>query len=262
METGDCTHTARIALVGDRSPHVPAHRQGPRMLAALAAEGGPDVEPYWIGTQEVDAEELAGFDGVWLVPGSPYRSEAGAVAAARTARERGLPFLGTCGGFQHAVLEFARHGCGITGAAHAEQQPDAGELVIVPLSCSLYRQEGGIRLVPGSAAARLLGAERATARYNCGYTLAPGYLEVLRAHGMRFTGHDLDGEVRVAELPSHPFWLATLFQPELSPEHEGPHPFVRAFARAAVQAAARRAGAARELRSSRGRAGRTGTKAT
>ncbi|WP_033211738.1 CTP synthase C-terminal region-related (seleno)protein [Kitasatospora phosalacinea] len=244
METGESTtRTVRVALVGDRSPHVPAHRRGPRMLAALLEAGGPAVEPYWVGTAEVDAEELAEFDGVWLVPGSPYRSEAGAVTAARTARERGLPFLGTCGGFQHAVLEFARHACGIAGAAHAEQQPGADELVIVPLSCSLYRQEGGIRLVPGSAAHRLLGAERATARYNCGYTLAPGYLEALRAHGMRFTGHDLDGEVRVAELPSHPFWLATLFQPELSPGHEGPHPFVRAFARAAARhAAARHAG--------------------
>ncbi|MFC8723343.1 hypothetical protein [Kitasatospora sp. NPDC057198] len=236
------TRTARIALVGDRSPHVPAHLRGPRMLAALLDAGGPAVEPYWVGTAEVDAEELAEFDGIWLVPGSPYRSEAGAVAAARTARERGVPFLGTCGGFQHAVLEFARHACGIAGAAHAEQQPDAGELVIVPLSCSLYLQEGGIRLSPGSAAHRLLGADRATARYNCGYTLAPGYLEALRAHGMRFTGHDPDGAVRVAELPSHPFWLATLFQPELSPEHEGPHPFVRAFA----EAAAHRAGSFRE----------------
>ncbi|RPE35961.1 CTP synthase C-terminal region-related (seleno)protein [Kitasatospora cineracea] len=237
MDTGHPTHTARVALVGDRSPHVPAHRQGPPMLAALLDTDGLAVEPYWVGTEEVDAGELAGFDGIWLVPGSPYRSEAGAVTAARTARERGVPFLGTCGGFQHAMLEFARHACGIGGAAHAEQQPEAEELVIVPLSCSLYRQEGGIRLSPGSAAHRLLGAERATARYNCGYTLAPGYLRVLHAHGMRFTGHDADGEVRVAELPGHPFYLATLFQPELTPEHEGPHPFVRAFARAAVRSA-------------------------
>ncbi|BAJ27152.1 MULTISPECIES: CTP synthase [Kitasatospora] len=237
----DTAHTPRVALVGDRSPHVPAHRGGPRMLAALADADGPAVEPYWIGTDEVDPDELAGFDGIWLVPGSPYRSEAGAVAAARTARERGVPFLGTCGGFQHAVLEFARHACGIGGAAHAEQQPEAEELLIVPLTCSLYRQEGGIRLLPGSTAARLLGTERVTARYNCGYTLAQEYLEVLRAHGMRFTGHDLDGELRVAELPSHPFWLASLFQPELTPEHEGPHPFVRAFAEAATARAAARA---------------------
>lgn len=223
----------RIALVGDRSPHVPAHRNAPRVLAALRDTAGLCVDVYWVPTDSVDPVELAEFDGVWLVPGSPYRSEAGAVEAARTARERGIPFLATCGGFQHAMLEYARNVCGIGGAAHAEQQPDGEDLVIVPLSCSLYRQEGGIRLAPDSAAARLLGADRATARYNCGYTLSPAYLDTLRTHGLRFTGHDLDGDVRIAELPTHPFYLATLFQPELTPEHEGPHPFVHAFAHAA-----------------------------
>ncbi|RKE17936.1 glutamine amidotransferase-related protein [Streptomyces sp. TLI_171] len=240
MTSNPYPRPARIALVGDRSPHVPAHLNAPRMLAALLDTDGLDTDAYWVPTDSVDPDELAGFDGVWLLPGSPYRSEAGAVAAARTAREGGIPFLGTCGGFQHAMLEFARHVCGIRGAAHAEQQPDAAELLIVPLSCSLYRQEAGIRLEPGSAAAGLLGADRATARYNCAYTLSPAYLDTLRAHGMHFTGHDLDGAVRVAELPDHPFYLATLFQPELTPAHEGPHPFVHAFA----HAAATRAGAA------------------
>lgn len=81
-------------------------------------------------------------------------------------------------------------------------------------------------------------------RYHCSYGLNAGYIDPLTAHGMRFTGHDTDGEVRIAELPGHPFFLATLFQPELAP---GPraHPIVAASAQgqaAALEQAAAPAG--------------------
>jgi CTP synthase (UTP-ammonia lyase) len=174
---------------------------------------------------------LRGYAGIWLVPGSPYRSEAGAVTAARTARTEGIPFLGTCGGFQHAMLEFARDVCGLPEARHAENgggdDPDA---LIAALSCSLAGHEGAINLAPGSLIEQLLGASRTIERYHCGYGIAAGYIDLLSAHGMRFTGHDDAGEVRVAELPGHPFFLATLFQPELAAE--GVHPVVRGFAQA------------------------------
>ncbi len=212
------THTqtpARIAIVGDRSPNVTAHRRLPRLLEALADDDRLVLDAYWIGTD--DAEEpdaVRGFDAVWVVPGSPYRSEAGALAAIRTAREEGIPFLGTCGGFQHVLLEYARNVCGLTGVAHAEHAPDAEDLLIEPLACSLVGHEGTVTLAPGSLAESVLGADRSIERYHCSY--GPGrHLDTLRAHGLRFTGADENGEVRVVELPGHPFFLATLFQPEL-----------------------------------------------
>lgn len=93
---------------------------------------------------------MKGFDAVWVLPGSPYASEAGALAAIRTAREDGIPFLGTCGGFQHALLEYARNVCGLTRAAHAENDPaaDSGDLLIAPLACSLVGHEGVVRVTP------------------------------------------------------------------------------------------------------------------
>ncbi|GGO00339.1 hypothetical protein GCM10010116_00440 [Microbispora rosea subsp. aerata] len=93
-----------------------------------------------------------------------------------------------------------------------------------------------MRLVPGSLAERTVGAERTVERYFCSYGPDPAYLETLEAHGLRFTGHDDEGEVRVAELPDHPFYLVTLFQPELAERQ--PHPLVRAFAEAAAGRAA------------------------
>ncbi|MFB6617279.1 hypothetical protein ACIGFK_26635 [Streptomyces sp. NPDC085524] len=231
-------HTARIALVGDRSPHVKSHVRIPLLLDALAARDGLVLDAYWIPTGDAGAEAAAGtlsrFDAMWVLPGSPYASESGVLAAIRVAREERIPFLGTCGGFQHTLLEYARTVCGLAGAAHAENDPGAADPLITPLSCSLVGHEGLVRAEPGSLAEAALGAERSTERYHCNYGPDPRHLPALAAHGLRLSGHDEDGQVRIAELPGHPFFLATLFQPELHGDGTVPHPIVRALAVAAV----------------------------
>lgn len=225
--------TARLALVGNCSPQVRAHARIPAVLDALRDRYELDLDPYWLPTEDITGEQsLNGFDGVWIVPGSPYRSEAGAITAARFARERGVPLLGTCGGFQHAVLEFARNVCGLTGVAHGENTPEAEDLLIMPLACSLAGHEAAVRVTPGSLAEAILGAERTVERYFCSYGLNTAYQDALRAHGLRFTGVDEQGEPRIAELPDHPFYLVTLFQPELAGEASRPHRIIRAFASA------------------------------
>ncbi|MFD9593513.1 hypothetical protein ACFWA9_12245 [Kitasatospora sp. NPDC059973] len=228
--------TPRLALVGDRSPAVRSHARVPGLLDALATRDQLALDAYWIPTGDAGAPgALDGFDAVWLLPGSPYHSEAGALAAVRTARERGIPFLGTCAGFQHAVVEYARNVCGIDGAAHGESHPDEDDLVIVPLSCSLVGHEGAVRIAPGTLAERVLGETRTLERYHCQYGLNPAYLERLRAPGLRFSGTDEAGEPRILELPEHPFFLASLFQPELAGDGTRAHPFVRALAAAAAE---------------------------
>ncbi|MEJ3655242.1 gamma-glutamyl-gamma-aminobutyrate hydrolase family protein [Actinomycetes bacterium KLBMP 9759] len=230
----------RLALVGDRSPAVRAHARIPALLDALAERDELILDAYWIPTDDaVEPGAVDGFDAVWAVPGSPYRNEAGALAAIRTARERRIPFLGTCGGFQHAVLEFARTVCGLD-VDHAENTPGTTRAVIVPLVCSLAGHERSVRLAPDSRIAQVLGAERTVERYLCSYGPDPAAVDTLRRHGMAFTGHDDDGEVRVLELPGHPFFLATLFQPELAGDGTHPHPLIAAFARAAAQRAVTR----------------------
>lgn len=232
------TTAPRVALVGDRSPEVRSHQRIPQLAAALLERDALALDLYWIGTDEVDSpEDVRGFDAIWLLPGSPYRSEAGALHAARAARETGIPFLGTCAGFQHALLEFARDVCGLTDAAHAENDPDAEQLLIAPLACSLVGHELPITLTPGTRAERLLGAERSVERYHCGYGLHPDFPAKLEAHGLVFSGHDAEGDPRIAELPqsTHPFFLATLFQPELAGDGTRPHAFIEAWARAATE---------------------------
>lgn len=231
--------TARVALVGDRSPNVISHTRIPLLLDALADRDRLVLDAYWIPSEDAGAKDaVRGFDAVWVLPGSPYRSEAGVLSAIRTARVEGIPFLGTCGGFQHALLEYARAVCGLTRVAHAENDPDAEDLLIEPLSCSLVGHEAVVTIEPGSLAESVIGSERTVERYFCAYG-PTRHLDTLRAHGLCFSGHDEDGHVRIAELPGHPFFLATLFQPELSGDGSRAHPVVRALARAAVEHASR-----------------------
>jgi CTP synthase (UTP-ammonia lyase) len=244
--TTTTTHPpARLALVGDRSPTVGSHRRIPQLLSALAERDRLLLDAYWIPTRDADASSTSGtsgieaFDAVWLLPGSPYESERGALNAVRTARERGIPFLGTCAGFQHALLEFARNVCGLTSTANAEYDPEAADPLIAPLACSLVGHEGEIRISSGSLAQRIIGAERSVERYHCSFGPSGRHLDTLRAHGLAFTGTDTEGTVRIAELPGHPFFLATLFQPELAGDGSRPHPVIRALA-AAAQPLARR----------------------
>ena len=221
--------SATIALVGDRSPAVRAHARIPLLIEALRRRDGLVLDPYWIPSEEAEHRALDGFDGIWIVPGSPYRSPEGAVLAARCARERGIPFLGTCGGFQHAALMLARDLCGVEDAAHAEYGPD-GELVVIALACSLVGHEGGIRYEPGSLIGSIMGVERSLERYHCSYGIDTPWVARLAAEGVRFTAHDDAGDVRALELPDHPFFLGTLFQPELAGDGTRAHPVVRAFA--------------------------------
>lgn len=240
--TNTAARTARVALVGDRSPNVVAHTRIPRLLDALAERERLVLDAYWIPSEDAEAADAVhGFDAVWVVPGSPYRSQAGVLTAIRTAREEGIPFLGTCGGFQHALLEFAHNVCGLTRVAHAESDPEAEDLLIEPLACSLVGHEGTVVLEAGSLAQSVLGSERTVERYFCKYGPSR-HLDTLRAHGMRFSGADEDGHVRMAELPGHPFFLASLFQPELAGDGSRPHPMIRALARAAAAHAAQAEG--------------------
>ncbi|GIH02431.1 hypothetical protein Rhe02_04980 [Rhizocola hellebori] len=221
----------RLALVGDRSPLVQSHQRIPGVLTALTETEQLPVDAYWIPTTDVG--DLTGFDGVWLLPGSPYASETGALSAVTQARENGLPFLGSCGGFQHALLEFARNVCGLSSAQHGENNPEGDDLIVVPLACSLAGHQGAVQLTAGSIAESLLGRGQTFERYFCRYGVNPAYVQTLTSHGLVFSGHDTEGDVRIAELPTHPFYLAALFQPELA-DGPRPHPFIRAFATAAT----------------------------
>jgi CTP synthase (UTP-ammonia lyase) len=228
-----------IALVGDYSPAVVAHRAIPRALELACASAQCDLTWQWVATRDIHhaARDLAKFSAVWLTPASPYENMAGALDAARFARETRWPFLGTCGGFQHALIEFARDVAGLAAADHAETNPHGDTLVVAPLACSLVEQAGTLRFAPGSLIRAAYGRDTAEEGYHCSYGLNPAHRTALERAGLRFTAFDENHEVRAAELPAnlHPFFVGTLFQPERAALREQLPPLVAAFARAAAR---------------------------
>ena len=209
------TRSLRIAILGDRDDAITAHRAIPLALSNAAQALDTALSAHWLATDEVAGDApLAAFDAVWCAPGSPYRSLDGALAAIRHARSAGVPFLGTCGGFQHAVLEFARHVLHWADAMHAESDPGAGRPVIAPLACALVEAHGEVALVPGSRIARAYGSLRAPTVYRCRYGLNPDFRAALTTGPLRGTAQDEHGELRAIELDDHPFFVATLWQPE------------------------------------------------
>jgi len=223
----------KLALVGDHNPQVMAHAAIPRALELACAATGSTLEWAWIGTDKIaSARDLTGYSGVWVVPASPYKNMEGALTAIRHARTQGLPFLGTCGGFQHALIEFARNVAGLPGADHAETNAAAADLVVTPLACGLVEKSGDITFTPGSRLHEIFGGRTAHEGYHCSYGVNPAYRARLEAAGLRFTGFDAVGEIRAVELPSHPFFIGTLFQPERSGLRGEQHPLIQAFVRA------------------------------
>lgn len=220
----------RIALVGDYDPSVPAHQAIPVALDRVANETGLSVQASWVPTTDIgDGASLQAFEGIWCVPASPYRDMSGALTAIRFARERQIPFLGTCGGFQHALLEYARNHLGWADAEHAETAPESENAIITPLSCSLVEAFAPIRLCPGSRIAAAYGALETQERYRCRYGLRKELEADVFAGPLKVSGHDEDDEVRAMELDGHPFFVATLFQPERAALEGSTPPLVKAF---------------------------------
>ncbi len=112
-----------IGVIGDYEPRNETHLATAAAVEHASTYQGVSAEVTWISTGRVehDGEDaLTGFDGLVIAPGSPYRSLLGALAAIQYARIHDVPLLGTCGGFQHVVLESTRNVVGFSDAQHAE----------------------------------------------------------------------------------------------------------------------------------------------
>src|SRR5689334_22470019 len=118
------SRSVRIAILGDFGPARPSHWATEASLYHAAARLELRIEPRWVETVSLATDDglrsLVGFDGIWAAPGSPYQGMAGMLRGIRFARERGVPFLGTCGGFQYALIELTRNVLGIADADSAE----------------------------------------------------------------------------------------------------------------------------------------------
>jgi len=201
----------------------------PRLSDELGAEA------RWVPTHA--GADVTTYDPVWLVPGSPYADDGAVLAALTAVREGGTPFLGTCGGLQYAVVEFARTVLG-RRATHAESDGLDDDNVVAPLACLLQGEDRLVTPVPGTRFAGWVDSPFVGSHY-CGFGPTAAAVRDLIPAGVVVGGTAPDAGAVVLEFPGHPFYVASLFQPHIGASTGAPiHPLVRAFVACATSAAA------------------------
>ncbi len=220
-----------IALVGDFDEKIYTHVALNRSIEHCAHGLPYEVEARWIPTERI-ARTFSGplnYSGLWIAPGSPYQNDAGVYEVIRKAREENFPIMGSCGGFQYMIIEYAKNVLKIKDAGHAENEPDAIP-VVSKLSCSLKGQEELVSITDKSSwLYAVLQAETVVGKYYCSYGINPAFQESLNKLPLVFTAFSPTGEVRAFELKEHRFFKGTLFQPSLDSSAEYPNPLIKSF---------------------------------
>lgn len=218
-----------IALLGEYSSTFAPHVATEIAIQHSSALLGTPIDAEWVSTQDIDESLFSRYSGLWVAPGSPYKNLNRTLWALEYARKHNIPCFGTCGGFQHMVLEYARNVLRYRDAQHAEYDPYASTLFISRLSCSLAGREMELVFQTGSKVAEIYGSTSAREQYYCDFGVDPSKVALLANNGLRISGSDNEGEARVIELPGHRFYLATLFVPQTRSTERQPHPLVTAF---------------------------------
>jgi len=223
-----------LAIVGDFNADFKPHPATNEALSDAAKTLACTLNITWLPTRSLLArnDSWESFDGFLIAPGSPYESMKGALNVIEFARNFPRPVLGTCGGFQHIVIEYARNVLNLTDTEHAEYNPYASNLLISKLECSLVGQFLTIEIKEDSSVFKIYKKGVIKEHYYCNFGLNPEYQDVLDKGGLRVAGVDENNEARILELADHPFFVATLFVPQLNSSLANPHPLLLAFLKA------------------------------
>jgi len=212
----------------------------------IAQEAAVDLA--WVDAERLEREGLAGhvagLDGILVPGGFGDRGIEGKIQAIRYAREHKVPYFGICLGMQCAVIEYARHVCGLDGANSTEFNPTPAHNVIdlLPEQRNITDKGGTMRLglypvmlTEGSGASRAYGQGVIQERHRHRYEVNNDYLPALEKNGLRISGIWAEKQlVEIIELPDHPWFVAGQFHPEFLSKPWAPHPLFAAFIRAAL----------------------------
>jgi CTP synthase (UTP-ammonia lyase) len=226
--------TRKIGIIGDYHNSITQYtiadsiKHSNRLL-------GFDTAFYWIDTEKLDSDNyrdiLQGLDGIWSAPGSPFKSLDGAINAIRYARENKIPHLGTCAGYQHTIIEYARNVSGFKNAQHAEYSYDLDNQFISKMSCSLKGTKDRVIILKGSIVDRIYDSKEIEGNYFCSYGLNTDYKSVFEQSDFLVSGCDSENAIRILELKNHPFFIATVFVPQVDSSIERPNKLITEFVR-------------------------------
>jgi CTP synthase len=241
-----------IGFVGKYVQLVESYKSLNEALIHGGVANDVEVDIRHIDSEEIERDgvlaHLADADGILVAPGFGARGTEGKIAAIRYARENGVPFFGICFGMQLAVVDFARHVCGLTGANSSEIEESPHPVVdLLPDQQGITDKGATMRLGAypcilgeGTRARAVYGTETISERHRHRWEVNNKYRDTLERHGLVLSGLSPDGRlVEMIELPDHPYFVACQFHPEFKSRPLEPHPLFVRFVEAAVARRAR-----------------------
>ena len=257
-EFSETRGTVKVGMVGKYVDLADAYKSLNEALDHAGLQTLAKVDIHYIDAEDIESEGVArlkNLDAILVPGGFGDRGINGKIEAVRYARENNIPFLGICLGMHMAMIEYARHICGLTGAHSSEMEPKTPHPVVALITewqdagGSLERRDeqsdlGGTmrlgaqtcHLVEGSLAHEVYGASEIRERHRHRYEINNNYVAQIEAAGLRVGGWSKDRElVEMVELPSHPWFLACQFHPEFTSRPRGGHPLFTSYIEAALR---------------------------
>lgn len=242
-----------IAVVGKYVALQDAYISITESLRHAAVANEAELDIHWVNAEEIEADDtdmakvMAGVDGILVPGGFGNRGIEGKIKAIQYAREHKIPFFGICLGMQCAVIEFARHVCGMADANSSEFNPNSTHPVIdlMPEQLDVEDLGGTMRLglypckvYPDTLTSKAYNAELIYERHRHRYEFNNAFREKIVGKGLVLGGTLPNGRlVEIVELPEseHPWFLGAQFHPEFKSRPTNPHPLFREFVGAAVK---------------------------
>lgn len=242
-----------IAVVGKYVALQDAYISITESLRHAAVANEAELDIHWVNAEEIEADDtdmvkvMAGVDGILVPGGFGNRGIEGKIKAIQYAREHKIPFFGICLGMQCAVIEFARHVCGMADANSSEFNPNSAHPVIdlMPEQIDVEDLGGTMRLglypckvYPDTLTSKAYNAELIYERHRHRYEFNNAFREEIVGKGLVLGGTLPNGRlVEIVELPEseHPWFLGAQFHPEFKSRPTNPHPLFRDFVGAAVK---------------------------
>lgn len=244
------THEVNIAMCGKYTELPDAYKSILEAFVHAGVENNTSVNVKWVNTEKIynDADAVKAFkniNGILIPGGFGSRGSEGKILTSKYARENNIPFLGICLGLQCAVIDFARHVCGLNGANSTEfnRRTQYPVITLMESQRAIKRKGGTMRLgaydcelVPGTKAYKAYRKKNISERHRHRWEVNNRFRAKLENNGLIFSG--LNNElnlVEMIELKDHPWFVAGQFHPELKSRVSAAHPLFRDFVGAAVR---------------------------
>jgi len=263
-EFSETSGQVRVAMVGKYVDLLDAYKSLNEALKHAGLQTLTEVKVEYIDAEDIERKGtslLQGVDAILVPGGFGDRGVEGKITAVRYARENNIPFLGICLGMHVALVEYARHVCGLEGADSTEMNPATPHPIVALITewqnvdgSTEQRDEssdkGGTmrlgaqpcHLEEGSMVRKIYGEETIYERHRHRYEINNNYLDRLRAAGMRIVGWSADHSlVEMIELPDHPWFVACQFHPEFTSRPRRGHPLFTSYIEAAIEHAREKA---------------------